>query len=73
MSSPPNSANLLLLSLVPVYSVFMNDWIATWGPAKAFNCIGGIMLALTATTVLVYVYGKRHRTWWYSRLNVKME
>jgi hypothetical protein len=37
----------------------------TWGPIRTFNTIGGIMLGLSATTIPVYVYGKRIRAWWH--------
>lgn len=43
----------------------MNDWVTKWGVAKVFNVIGGIMLALSATTIPVYVYGKKMRAWWH--------
>jgi uncharacterized protein (DUF779 family) len=44
----------------------MNDWIAEWGPARVFNCIGGVMLGLSVTTIPVYIYGKRMRAWWHT-------
>lgn len=46
--------------------VFLNEWFASWGPAKMFNAIGGIQLALSLTTIPVYIYGKRIRAWWHA-------
>ena len=46
--------------------VFLNDWIASWGPEKMFYTIGGIQLALSLTTIPVYIFGKRMRAWWHS-------
>lgn len=43
------------------FTFFINDWIAKWGPAKTFNCIGGIQLGICALTIPMYVYGKRCR------------
>ncbi|KAH6972741.1 major facilitator superfamily domain-containing protein [Ilyonectria sp. MPI-CAGE-AT-0026] len=48
------------------FSYFMNDWVAEWGPARVFQCIGGTMLALSATTIPAYIYGKRVRLWWHN-------
>lgn len=43
------------------FTFFINDWIAAWGPARMFNCIGGIQLGICALTIPVYIYGKRCR------------
>jgi hypothetical protein len=48
------------------FLVFLNEWFASWGPAKMFNTIGGIQLALSLTTIPVYIYGKRIRAWWHA-------
>lgn len=45
---------------------FLNDWYATAGPAKMFNTIGGIQLGLSLTTIPIYIYGKRLRSWWHA-------
>ncbi|KPM39823.1 hypothetical protein AK830_g6737 [Neonectria ditissima] len=37
------------------FSYFINDWVTEWGPARVFQCIGSIMLGLSATTVPVYI------------------
>ncbi|KAK7409635.1 hypothetical protein QQX98_008150 [Neonectria punicea] len=37
------------------FSYFINDWVTQWGPARVFQCIGSIMLGLTATTIPVYI------------------
>lgn len=43
------------------FTFFINDWIAAWGPARMFNCIGGIQLGICALTIPMYIYGKRCR------------
>ncbi|KAI1618250.1 major facilitator superfamily domain-containing protein [Exophiala viscosa] len=48
------------------FTYFLNDWIASWGPAKMFNTIGGIQLALCLTTIPIWVFGKRLRAWWHT-------
>ncbi|KAF2796700.1 MFS general substrate transporter [Melanomma pulvis-pyrius CBS 109.77] len=50
------------------FSFFMNNWLAEWGAARTFNTIGGIMLAMSATVIPVYVYGKRSRAWWHAKV-----
>jgi MFS family permease len=40
------------------FTFFINGWIARWGPARMFNCIGGIQLGICALTIPVYIYGK---------------
>jgi hypothetical protein len=49
-----------------LFTDFLNDWLARWGPAKTFNTIGGIQLALCFTTIPIWVFGKRLRAWWHS-------
>ncbi|KAJ5032711.1 uncharacterized protein L3040_009305 [Drepanopeziza brunnea f. sp. 'multigermtubi'] len=41
------------------YSYFVNDWTADAGPAEVFFVFGGAVIALTLTTIPLYVYGKR--------------
>ncbi|KAK5367141.1 hypothetical protein LTR20_007468 [Exophiala xenobiotica] len=48
------------------FSFFLNDWVASWGPQKFFNFIGGVQLALYVTTIPMYIFGKRLRAWWHS-------
>jgi MFS family permease len=43
------------------FTFFINDWIAEWGPARMFNCIGGIQLGICALTIPMYIYGKKCR------------
>lgn len=31
-----------------------------------FNTIAGVQLALSLTTIPVYIYGKRIRAWWHA-------
>ncbi|EXJ73904.1 uncharacterized protein A1O5_02198 [Cladophialophora psammophila CBS 110553] len=51
------------------FSYFVNSWTATRGPAYVFFVFGGVTLGLVATTPLVYVYGKKYRSFW-ARHNV---
>ncbi|KAH9204674.1 major facilitator superfamily domain-containing protein [Leptodontidium sp. 2 PMI_412] len=53
------------------FSYFLNDWIAIWGPARAFYAVGGINIGFCATTILVYVFGKRCRAWWHTHRIMK--
>ncbi len=46
-----------------VFSLFFNKWLAADGSKKTFIAIGGIQLACLATTVPMYIYGKRARMW----------
>lgn len=46
-----------------VFSLFVNEWIEHDGVKKVFLALGGIQLALMATTVPLYIYGKRARMW----------
>ncbi|KAF2815577.1 serine/threonine kinase 16 [Mytilinidion resinicola] len=47
------------------YSTFMNDWTASAGPHAAFYTFGGATFALVLTTVIVYIWGKRYRSFWH--------
>lgn len=51
------------------FSYFVNDWTATAGPAHVFYVFGGVAFALIATTPVVFVFGKRYRSFW-SRHNI---
>ncbi|KAK5219672.1 hypothetical protein LTR72_008056 [Exophiala xenobiotica] len=44
---------------------FLNDWYASAGAAGMFYTIGGIQVALSLTTIPVYIFGKRLRAWWH--------
>ena len=46
-----------------VFSLFFNRWLEADGAKKVFLAIGGIQLACLATTVPMYIYGKRARMW----------
>ena len=46
-----------------VFSLFFNHWLEAQGAKKVFLAIGGIQLACLASTVPVYIYGKRCRMW----------
>lgn len=46
-------------------SQYINDWIATQGVRDAFFVIGGITAAVSLTTIPMYIYGKRARSWTY--------
>lgn len=47
------------------YSYFINNWTASAGPMPVFYTFGGISLGLVASTLLVYVFGKRYRAFWH--------
>jgi hypothetical protein len=42
---------------------YINDWIATLGVRRTFFVIGGLTLAASLTTIPMYIYGKRARSW----------
>ena len=46
-----------------VFSLFFNRWLEADGAKNVFLAIGGIQLACLATTVPMYIYGKRARMW----------
>jgi hypothetical protein len=62
----PSTWYQLHLLLTRLLLDFLNDWVAAWGPAKMFNTIGGIQLALCLTTIPMWVFGKRLRAWWHT-------
>lgn len=43
-------------------SFFSNDWIASQGVRYAFFTVGGITMGATLTTIPMYIYGKRARS-----------
>lgn len=51
------------------FSYFVNDWTATAGPAHVFYVFGGVAFALIVTTPIVFIFGKRYRSFW-SRHNI---
>lgn len=51
------------------YSYFVNNWTAASGPGPVFYTFGGISFGLVASTLIVYVFGKRYRAFW-SRHNI---
>ncbi|KAF2026673.1 MFS general substrate transporter [Setomelanomma holmii] len=44
---------------------YANDWLAVQGVRSAFFVIGGTTVAVTLTTIPMYIYGKRARSWVY--------
>ncbi|KAL4889544.1 major facilitator superfamily domain-containing protein [Aspergillus ambiguus] len=44
----------------------VNDWTSAWGPAKMFDTIGGIQLALCVVSSVVWVFGKKWRARFYA-------
>lgn len=42
---------------------YANDWIAVQGVRNAFFVIGGTTAAVTLTTVPMYVWGKKAKSW----------
>lgn len=50
--------NLFAFSL----SFYSNNWIADQGVRNAFFTVGGITMAATLTTIPMYIYGKKARS-----------
>ncbi|KAK8196774.1 hypothetical protein M8818_006941 [Zalaria obscura] len=46
------------------YSYFINDYMAREGPVKVFTVFGGIGIGLLVTMPVVFVWGKRYRSFW---------
>ena len=46
------------------YSYFVNNWTATAGPGEVFYVWGGLTFALALTTIPLYIFGKRYRSYW---------
>ncbi|KAF3395341.1 hypothetical protein DPV78_009215 [Talaromyces pinophilus] len=47
------------------FSYFVNDWTARKGPEEVFLVFGGLSLGLVASTVIVFIWGKRYRSYWH--------
>lgn len=56
------SMNLLKNLFAFGLSFFSNDWIANQGVRYAFFTVGGITIGATLTTIPMYIYGKRARS-----------
>jgi hypothetical protein len=41
---------------------YVNDWIALQGVRETFYVVGGITIAVSSTTIPMYIYGKRARS-----------
>ncbi|KAL6704172.1 hypothetical protein ACN47E_008732 [Coniothyrium glycines] len=46
-------------------TVYANDWIAVQGVRNCFFVVGGTTVAVTLTTVPMYIFGKKARSWVY--------
>ncbi|ETS81161.1 hypothetical protein PFICI_06163 [Pestalotiopsis fici W106-1] len=46
-----------------IWTWVINDWIAAQGMLVAFMTVAAINIVLYLTTILLYIYGKRLRTW----------
>ncbi|CBX91430.1 hypothetical protein IAQ61_010784 [Plenodomus lingam] len=44
-------------------TLYVNDWIAVQGVRNSFYVIGGTTIAVTLTTIPMYIWGKRARSW----------
>ena len=42
---------------------FINDWIESQGVRNTFFVVGGITLGTSLTSIPMYIYGKRMRSW----------
>jgi len=47
------------------FSYFVNDWTAEAGPAVVFYVMGGVAFAMVVSTPIVFVWGKRYRSFWH--------
>lgn len=47
------------------FSYFVNDWTGRAGPAQVFYVFGGVAIFLTLTTPIVFIWGKRYRSFWH--------
>jgi MFS family permease len=47
------------------FSYFVNDWTARSGPAEVFYVFGGVAFFLSLTTIPVFIWGKRYRSFWH--------
>jgi hypothetical protein len=56
---------LNVIMLIKERLVGVNNWVAAWGPAKVFNTIGGIQVALCFLSGAVWVFGKKWRARFY--------
>ncbi|PVH73219.1 MFS general substrate transporter [Cadophora sp. DSE1049] len=45
----------------------VNDWVTSWGPARVFNTIGGIEVALFVFSIPIWVWGKQWRAYFHSK------
>lgn len=50
-----------------VVIVGVNDWVTRWGPARVFDTIGGIEVALFFLSFPVWVWGKQWRAYFHSK------
>lgn len=46
-------------------SNFINNWVASSGPETVFNIMGGISGALFLTSIPMYIFGKKYRSFWH--------
>ncbi|KAG4421447.1 hypothetical protein IFR04_005397 [Cadophora malorum] len=46
---------------------YINDWLATQGTRNVFFVIGGLTIAASLTTIPMYIWGKRARSWVYRK------
>ena len=47
------------------FSYFVNEWTATAGPQTVFFTFGGVALALAISTPVVFIFGKKYRSFWH--------
>lgn len=45
-------------------SYWVNNYLAKVGPAKYFDMQGGVLMAVYALSIPMYVLGKKNRSWW---------
>lgn len=47
------------------FSYFVNNWTARSGPAEVFYAFGGVAFFLSLTTIVLFIWGKRYRSFWH--------
>jgi hypothetical protein len=47
------------------FTCFVNDWTARAGPKVVFTIFGGAALAVNLSGIVLFVFGKRYRSFWH--------
>lgn len=66
LSCKSQSAQSAPYKLTFVCTVGVNDWVLNWGPARVFDVVGGIEVALFFLSIPVWVWGKQWRAFFHN-------